>query len=486
MNHFKAIYATTGSRDWIPVAKKLHQDHGLYPEYWITHDLQDEVDNTFDNSIIHDAHDAIEGRFPYKPDSGPLYEPLDAELLTDLAKHESIALEMMNREDRRNKTKVNYTYQDRISQYHTQVSYWLSIVKEIDPDVVIFGATPHLVYDYILYAVCDYLGVKTILFTHTSLPNRFIVKSSISEDPICDAVGEESNTISAESQSYIKRIQNDYEAAEPEYMRTSLKNKLISQIDNTRKMYRDFISFVAQKINNPDETDYRISGKIKNGAFLIMYPRYYKWKLSNRYTKNTSNISLSSDYIYFPLHYQPERTTSPEGGLYTHQELAIKLVSSAIPERYNIYIKEHPSQFNSDLHGEQGRSLDYYEKLKKIDSVELVPMDSDPFALIDNAEAVATITGTAGWEALVRGTPAIVFGNAWYRSAQNCHNIVNLQDIHKSLKNIIQGNQDPKYSIKQFVSAVESASYKGDLSTEMDENVQSYYSGVCEKMNFEI
>ena len=33
--------------------------------------------------------------------------------------------------------------------------------------------------------------------------------------------------------------------------------------------------------------------------------------------------------------------------------------------------------------------------------------------LIDKCKAVATITGTSGWEALIRGKPVLHFGYPW-------------------------------------------------------------------------
>ena len=43
-----------------------------------------------------------------------------------------------------------------------------------------------------------------------------------------------------------------------------------------------------------------------------------------------------------------------------------------------------------------------------------MPMNIDSFPLIANSKAVATVTGTVGWEAMVRRKPVLVFGLSWY------------------------------------------------------------------------
>jgi hypothetical protein len=43
-----------------------------------------------------------------------------------------------------------------------------------------------------------------------------------------------------------------------------------------------------------------------------------------------------------------------------------------------------------------------------------VPVDADPFELIDRALAVFSVAGTIGWEGMVRGKPVVCFGPSWY------------------------------------------------------------------------
>ena len=56
----------------------------------------------------------------------------------------------------------------------------------------------------------------------------------------------------------------------------------------------------------------------------------------------------------------------------------------------------------------------FFRRLRRLRNVRLVSIDSDTYQLISKSQFVATITGTAGWEAITGGKCALIFGNAWY------------------------------------------------------------------------
>ena len=112
----------------------------------------------------------------------------------------------------------------------------------------------------------------------------------------------------------------------------------------------------------------------------------------------------------FFLHYQPEQTTCPCGDIFVDQKLCVELLLKHLPLNYKIYIKEHPSQFNRYLIGHSSRMSDLYNDLVKNERVKLISTDVDSFELIKHTKAVSTITGTVGWEAMVRQKPVIAFG----------------------------------------------------------------------------
>jgi hypothetical protein len=149
--------------------------------------------------------------------------------------------------------------------------------------------------------------------------------------------------------------------------------------------------------------------KTHSKRFLQRYSNYRESK-KNLLNILSKQIDLTKKFVYFPLHLQPELTTSTLGGIYVDQLLAIERLSKIIPEDWCIYVKENPVQT------ELMRGKWFFARLKLIRNVKVVPLDFDTYSLIKNSIFVATITGTAGWEAISGGKNVLVFGNAWYKS----------------------------------------------------------------------
>ena len=58
----------------------------------------------------------------------------------------------------------------------------------------------------------------------------------------------------------------------------------------------------------------------------------------------------------------------------------------------------------------------FFERLKLLKNVKFLPIEVPSSLLIEKSLFVATLTGTAGWEALCGGRNVLVFGRAWYKS----------------------------------------------------------------------
>lgn len=121
-------------------------------------------------------------------------------------------------------------------------------------------------------------------------------------------------------------------------------------------------------------------------------------------------VSLDGDFVYFPLHLQPEMTTSPLGGPYNDQILALECLRNLLPAHWKILIKENPHQTFYQ------RGSWSYQRVKALPNVFWISPETDTRSLILGSRFVATITGTAGYEALLAEKCALTFGKAWYNT----------------------------------------------------------------------
>jgi hypothetical protein len=114
------------------------------------------------------------------------------------------------------------------------------------------------------------------------------------------------------------------------------------------------------------------------------------------------------NYIYFPLHLEPELNTAILGLDFKNQLDAVLTLHDQLPEGWLLLLKENPKQ--SYLH----RGEAYWQRVSQLPNVRFASNRSNSQTLIAGAKLVATITGTSGYEALLVGKACLVFGDAWY------------------------------------------------------------------------
>lgn len=276
---------------------------------------------------------------------------------------------------------------------------------------VLFFNVPHLAYDTALYQVARMLGLPTLIVTQSLFPDRFF---SLTEpaalggfDPAATAAppypiakGDKPDLF------YMAGIKQEREAGGRPGLMPFLN--LLAYLAFRRP---------AQALNPAHALRLwrrirRVYGALP--AWRDPFARFFHADdlayFDHLASFENATLDLTGDYVYVPLQLQPEMTTSALGGPYRDQALAIERLAQILPDGVRILVKENPKQ-----RGYMRGPL-FFHRLARIPAVTFLPSWADTRALTDNARAVATITGTAGWEAIRSGKPALVFGAAWYRS----------------------------------------------------------------------
>ena len=276
-------------------------------------------------------------------------------------------------------------------------------------DCVFFADVPHGNSAATLYVTARALGIKTLYIANIgSFADRFIYAHKV------DEYGDFTNALEYQEEAKNVYIREQFEKdlyymtddAIEDALKTSWHRKL-KFLSSPSSWFRERQKIIVKSLDKYDgfidfcerKAIYTITKKLRCKEFA---------KNVRQYTEK--NIDLQKKYVYFPLHLQPEMTTDTIGDIYRDQLLAIEKIRRFIPADWHIYVKENPKQ-NALCRGKY-----FFKRLRSLPNVSYVTRSFDTYELMKQSQFVATITGTAGYEAITGGKPALIFGRAWYKS----------------------------------------------------------------------
>ncbi|WP_421775356.1 hypothetical protein [Gracilimonas sp.] len=458
---------------WKEVALNLQDSKKYKPVYWIgwPEDSENAIREDFPECIYHDINDAWKGIFP--EELSEISTPqLDGFELSVYSSEELMAIKMMERLD---PDQMSFSFNERQHFFRYLLRTWINILKEKEIELIIAPSIPHRVFDYALYIAADVLKIKFLTFKMTVWPGYNLPFYDVDFLP---SIGQEAGMgIDPVVKKYVEKVNSSYQTAEPEYMKKQASEAGKGLIRRVLDYFLKYRLSSIPKLLNSSKIYWKKRGKtLQNSNYLKIeffgaFIKGYRFKnnLKKYYESICDAYNRKEKYVFVALHYQPEETSCPSGKIFVDQVLMVEALSKHLPKNVSIFVKEHPSQFNPKMEGQTGRNLSFYQKLEKIDRVKFISTSINSFHLIDNSLAVATLTGTVGVEALVRGKSAIVFGTAWYESLSGVIKINKRQDLESMYEKIRRHSID------------EDAILKG-LTNIRNHSLKAYhYKGVKEK-----
>lgn len=285
-----------------------------------------------------------------------------------------------------------------VNMFNLWVNYYYGMFKTQKVDVLIFSDNPHFGVDSIAKEVADAMGIKTVMFMQSLYTNHFFAFSNVDDIGVFETLPNDDHVAVDLEQKYEKdlsymkniKIFDPYKIEKANTAGTGLISKI-------KKHRNNLVAKTKAKIYGELAKKYRVS------YANVIYHEAYSKALANM------DIDLDKKFIYFPLHMQPEMTTSVLGKEYCDQMLAIERLAEFIPDDWMIYVKENPKQ------SYYMRERLFFTRVAMQNKVRFVGREYNTYDLIKNSQFVATIAGTAGWEAISGGKNVLVFGLAWYR-----------------------------------------------------------------------
>ncbi len=166
----------------------------------------------------------------------------------------------------------------------------------------------------------------------------------------------------------------------------------------------------------------------------------------------------NAPYIFVGLHKQPEASVDVFGRYYEDQALNIVNLWRALPEGWNLLVKEHTNAIGD-------RSLRFYKDLQALPNIYFVNEKTDSYQLIRNAKAVATITGTIAYEAALMQVPALTFAKVFFNKLNHCKRIT-IEELKncENLKIIIDALEKKEDNRTDFSNYILHNTFEGTFS----------------------
>ena len=343
---------------------------------------------------------------------------------------------------------INFTNHHEIRNHFAIYFYFFyEIITQNKINLIIFSNLPHQGPDFIIYKLAQILRIKTILCYQTIFRNKFFVIKSLEEF------------------GYFKKKKLNYNK---EKIDTRQYTNYFKAISKNEIMKNDIFHDLKTNVNLR-----QIFRKIAIKSKIIKRVNYEKIYKDNLQKSKISNNKLNSildskrKIIFVALNFQPELTTSILGLDYEDQILMLEKLNGILKKSHTIIVKDHPLQ-TSFQRGEY-----FFERLKYLNNIYLVDNNIDSGFLIDNADVVCTVSGTIGWEALLKNKKCLVFGKGWYHKLHGCKK-VNNEDNENDLKKFIYS----KFQKKKFESDFNSL-----ISNAFDGVIDEYYKPFISKFN---
>lgn len=408
----------------------------------------------FPGIVLHLDDQAKKG-IPARGLDASSFPPPDAELIKSMYRCESLILTMMNRKvDSPDNPMV---LDEKKHFYYHLLQYWRGVLEQFKPDLIVFPAVPHNVSNFTLYSLAKHLGIQTMLFQETWASDRLMLQLDYDqESPLLKEALKKNEGKSFTSED-LSPDMKDY------YMNHTGSGKDTTPFDviffagEYKGLKRLFLKIQAVK------------GGVMDGTFFLkLYKRLlrlFKSDLKKDYIRLAVVPELGKPYIYVPLHWQPECTTSPLGDMYVDQLLMLETLAASLPAGWVIYVKEHPFQWSVSgaTSYSNMRYKGYYEHVSRLKNVFLVPISTDTYALSAHSRAVATVTGRAGIEAVLRGKPALIFGYPWYMSLSGIFRIRGKEDCVQALLKIGSGYKPDHKSVLNYLKSFDESTGRGYL-----------------------
>lgn len=217
---------------------------------------------------------------------------------------------------------------------------------------------------------------------------------------------------------------------------------------------------------------------------VIRKKRIKKWQAA--YHNLTTDQLPRGKYLVYLFHMQPEITVDGLASQYYNQIDLMARIARKLPSGYELVVKENPLNYKSAK-----REILEYRELLRHPNIRFLHHTIDAHDLIKSSQAVITLTGTVGIEALFFGKPVFVLGNIFISEFDGAIKIENEEKLIEGIKQLDDttiSEIDEQHAL-DILQAMYDTGYQGQMYNGFrpdlhrgDENVIALKKGFMEEL----
>lgn len=343
-----------------------------------------------------------------------------------------------------------YSHEDILKLLQVFFKQIIKAIEDFKPDYIIMdnvSTMPH----YILYLIANKKKIPTLMLGYTRISNRFFITKGPFEvfekiSKIFKKIlnGEYKSPFEAEAIYLLKKYRKS--EIKPEYIiEKEKKYREFFSIETQMRRVLRIIHYTREYYFGYYKDDYTFKNKNPIRASYEEIKKILRKKIYHFYGF-FDKPNYNENFIFFPLHFDPELATTVVAPFYINQIMVIEALAKSIPVTFKLYVKEHPSMYPKGL-----RPIIFYKRLLKIPNVKLIDPRVSSYELIKRCKGVVTITGTAGWEAAVLKKPVVTFGKPIYSILSTVKKVNDLEKLPYLVKWMLN---DYKYNEEELIAYI--------------------------------
>lgn len=303
--------------------------------------------------------------------------------------------------------KPMYSHEDMLRILQVKTKAIIKLLEETKPDYVFLsfiGATSSL----LLYNMAKKMGIKTILIYLPGIKNLLTLTENYNRLSFSEKTFEkiQNGNYKSPMADEAKKIITDFREKPTTYHEINKPQKnTVQRLKQVKfilpkNLWKNFIFLSQMVFKKRDYSEERLDW------FLIDRIRR-KVRSIIGYDDIFENPKDNEDFCFFPLNAEPEITLYLYAPFRLNQIETARHIARSLPVGFKLYVKDHPVMYGY-------RTRKYYKELKKIPNVRVINSQISGYEIMKKAKLVTTISGTAGWEAVVLKKPVITFGDVFY------------------------------------------------------------------------